>query len=62
MEKAREFQKNICFIDYTQAFVWTTTNWQVLKEMGVPDHLIYLLRNLYVGAVSYTHLTLPTKA
>ncbi|KAF7253208.1 cAMP-specific 3',5'-cyclic phosphodiesterase 4B [Varanus komodoensis] len=52
MEKAREFQKNIyfSFIDYAKAFdcVDYNTLWQVLKEMGVPDHLIGLLRNLYV--------------
>ena len=49
----REFQKNIyfCFIDYAKAFdcVDHSKLWQVLKEMGLPDHLIYLLRNLYVG-------------
>ena len=53
MNKAREFQKNIyfCLIDYAKAFDCVEHNkrWQVLKEMGVPDHLIYLLRNLYVG-------------
>ncbi|KAF7250059.1 LINE-1 retrotransposable element ORF2 protein [Varanus komodoensis] len=53
MEKAREFQKNIyfCFIDYAKAFDRVDHNklWQVLKEMGVPDHLICLLRNLYAG-------------
>uniref|UniRef100_A0A670KDQ3 ribonuclease H n=1 Tax=Podarcis muralis TaxID=64176 RepID=A0A670KDQ3_PODMU len=53
MEKAREFQKDIyfCFIDYAKAFdcVDHSKLWQVLKEMGVPDHLICLLRNLYVG-------------
>ena len=51
IEKAREVQKNICFIDYTKAFdcVDHSKLWQVLKEMGVPDHLIYKLRNLYVG-------------
>ena len=49
IEKAREFQKNIysCFIDYAKAF--DSKLWQVVKEMGVPDHLVYLLRNLYVG-------------
>ena len=49
IEKAREFQRNInfCFIDYTKAFVWITTNWKILKEMGIPDHLTCLLRNLY---------------
>ena len=51
MEKAREFQKNIylCFIDYAKAFVWIIINWKILKEMGIPDHLICLLRNLYTG-------------
>ena len=41
IEKAREFQKNIyfCFIDYTKVFVEITTNWKILKEMGIPDHL-----------------------
>ena len=58
-EKAREFQKNIyfCFTDYTKAFVWIKTNcgkfffffWKFLKEMGVPDHLTCLLRNVYAG-------------
>ena len=36
-----------CFIDYTKDFVWITTNWKILKEMGIPDHLTCLLRNLY---------------
>ena len=50
MEKAREFQKNFCFIDYTKSFVWITTNSKkILKEMGIPDHLTCLLRNLYAG-------------
>ena len=51
IEKARGFQKNIyfCFIDYAKAFVWITTNWKILKEMGTLDHLTYLLRNLYAG-------------
>ena len=51
MEKAREFQKNIyfCFIDYTKAFDCVDQNklWKILKEIGIPDHLICLLRNLY---------------
>ena len=53
MEKAREFQKNIysCFIDYAKAFDSVDHNklWKILKEMGVPDHLTCLLRNLYAG-------------
>ena len=53
MEKAREFQKNIyfCFIDYAQAFdcVDHSQLWKILKDMGIPDHLICLLRNLYAG-------------
>ena len=52
MEKAREFQKNIyfCFIDYVKAFdFWIATNWKILQEMGIPDHLTYLLKNLYAG-------------
>ena len=51
-EKAREFQKNIyfCFTDYTKAFDCVDHKlWKILKEMGVPDHLTCLLRNLYVG-------------
>ena len=50
IEKAREFQKNIyfCFIDYTNAFDCVDHNqlWKILKEMGIPDHLTCLLRNL----------------
>ena len=51
MEKAREFQKNICFIDYAKAFDCVDHNkrWKILKEMGIPDHLTCLLRNLYAG-------------
>ena len=54
IEKAREFQKNIyfCFIDYySKAFDYVDHNklWKILKEMGVPDHLTCLLRNLYAG-------------
>ena len=53
MEKAREFQKNIylCFIDYAKAFNCVDHNklWKILKEMAIPDHLTFLLRNLYVG-------------
>ena len=48
---AREFQKNICFIDYTKAFDCVDHNklWKILKEMVIPDHLTCLLRNLYAG-------------
>ena len=51
IEKAREFQKNICFIDYAKAFDCVDNNklWKILKEMGIPDHLTCLLRNLYAG-------------
>ena len=51
IEKAREFQKNIWFIDYAKAFDRVDHNklWKILKEMGIPDHLICLLRNLYAG-------------
>src|SRR5574341_1185314 len=53
MEKAREFQKSIyfCFINYAKAFDCVDHNqlWEILKEMGIPDHLICLLRNLYAG-------------
>ena len=52
-EKAREFQKNIyfCFIDYAKAFDCVDHNklWKILKEMGIPDHLTCLLKNLYAG-------------
>ena len=52
-EKAREFQKNIyfCFIDYAKAFDCVDQNklWKILKEMGIPDHMTCLLRNLYTG-------------
>ena len=50
IEKGGELQKNICFIDYAKAFdCWITTNWKILQEMGVPDHLTCLLRSLYAG-------------
>ena len=53
IEKEREFQKNIyfCFIGYTKSFDCVDYNklWKILKEMGVPDHFTYLLRNLYVN-------------
>ena len=51
--KAREFQKNIyfCFLDYAKAFDSVDYNklWKILQEMGIPDHLTCLLRNLYAG-------------
>ena len=48
IQKAREFQKNICLIDYTKTFDCVDHNklWKILKEMGIPDHLTCLLRNL----------------
>ena len=53
MEKAREFQKNIyfCFIDYAETFDCVDHNklWKILREVGIPDHLTCLLRNLYAG-------------
>ena len=53
IKKAREFQKNIyfCFFDYAKAFDCVDHNklWKILKEMGIPDHLTCLLRNLYAG-------------
>ena len=53
IEKAREFQKNIyfCFTDYAKAFDCVDPNklWKILKDMGIPDHLTCLLRNLYAG-------------
>ena len=51
--KKQEFQKNIyfCFVDYAKAFDCVDRNklWKILQEMGIPDHLIWLLRNLYAG-------------
>ena len=66
MEEAREFQKNIyfCFLDYAKAFDCVdhiTTNWKILKEMGIPDYLTCLLRNLYAGqeaTVRTLHVTM----
>ena len=51
IEKAREFQKNICFINHTKTFDCVDHNklWKILQEMGIPDHRICLLRNLYAG-------------
>ena len=49
--KKQEFQKNIyfCFIVYAKVFVWITTNWKILQEIRLSDHLTCLLRNLYAG-------------
>ena len=49
--KKQEFQKNICFIDYAKAFDCVDHNklWKILQEVGIPDHLTCLLRNLYAG-------------
>ena len=53
IKKAREFQKNIylCFIDYAKAYDCVDNNklWKILQEMGIPDHLTCLLRNLYAS-------------
>ena len=51
IEKARDFQKNIyfCFIDYAFDYVDHNKLWKILKEMGIPEHLTCLLRNLYAG-------------
>ena len=50
IEKAREFQKNICFIDYAKAFDCVDhSKLENLQEMGIPDHLTCILRNLYAG-------------
>ena len=61
MEKAREFQKNIyfCFIDYAKAFdcVDHKKLWKILKEMGIPDHLTFLLRNLYAVQETAVRMT-----
>ena len=61
IEKAREFQKIIyfCFIDYAKAFGCMDHNkmWKILKEMGIPDHLTCLLRNLYAGQLDMEQQT-----
>ena len=50
-KKNKRLPENICFIDYAKAFDWVDHNelWKILKEMGIPDHLTCLLRNLYAG-------------
>ena len=61
MEKGREFEKNICFcfIDYAKASDCVDHNklWKILKEMGIPDHLTCLLRNLYAGQEAIVNWT-----
>ena len=49
IKKAKEFQKNICFIDYAKVFDFVDHNqlWKILKEMEIPEYLTCLLRNLY---------------
>ena len=61
-EKAGEFQKNIyfCFIDYAKAFDSGLQLWKIFKEMGIPDHLICLLRNLYAGQEAAVRIGLVT--
>ena len=51
IEKAREFQKNICFVDFAKSFDCVDQNklWKILKVMVIPDHLTCLLRKLYAG-------------
>ena len=64
IKKASKFQNNIyfCFIDYAKAFDCVDHNklWKILKEMGIPDHLICLLRNLYAGQVQQLTLVQHT--
>ena len=65
IEEAREFQKDIsfCFIDTLKSLtLWIKTSWKILKEMGVPDHLICLLRNLYAGQKQQLELDLEQLA
>ena len=60
-QKARELQKNIyfCFVDYAKAFDCVDHNklWKILKEMGIPDHLTCLLRNLYASQEASSNWT-----
>ena len=55
-KKQESSRKNIyfCFVDYAKVFVWITTNWKILKETGIPDHLTCRLRNLYAGQEART--------
>ena len=48
-KKQESSRKNICVIDYVKTFVCITTHWKILQEMGIPDHLTCLMRNLYAG-------------
>ena len=64
IEKPREFQKNIyfCFIDYSRAYDCVNqTNWKILKEMGMPDHLTCILRNPYAGQEATLELDLEQR-
>ena len=62
IKKAKEYQKNIyfCFIDFTKAFNCVDHNklWKILKEMGIPDDLTCLLRNLYAGQEAQLELNM----
>ena len=64
IEKAREFQENIyiCFIDFANTFDCMDHNklWKILKKMGIPDHLTYLLRNLFAGQEATVRTRLET--
>ena len=66
IKKAREFQKNIyfCFIDYPKAFDYVDHNkpWKILKEVGIPDHLTCILRNLYAGQKQQLELYMDQQA
>ena len=64
IEKAKEFQKNICFIDYAKAFDYVDHNklWKILQEMGIPDYLTCLFRNLYAGQeATWNHRLVPNR-
>ena len=63
IEKTGEFQKNIFFIDYAKAFDCVDHNkvWKILQEMGIPDHLTCLLRNLYAGQEATVRTTWNNK-
>ena len=66
LKKAREFQKNICFCftDYAKAFDCMDHNtlWKILEEIGIPDHLTCLLRNLYAGQEATVRLDMEQQA